>query len=245
MRYKKQIWLITVTLISSIVAYQQGLAGGNDESTRQALPQTQTSSKKKVNSSYAEYNNALRLMWTKVYRNQGTTLYCDTPFSTKSRKARAKADVNAEHIFPMSWVTKDLQCGTRKQCQANSATFRTIESDLHNIYPARRTVNKARSNYRFGKVSGEKRIFGQCDFEVNKQKRVAEPAPQKRGEIARAMLYLAYQYDLSLHKKTDKLMREWDRQDPPNTEEKRREKIIRHEQGRENPFITRYPFTGD
>lgn len=238
MRYKKQIWLITATFLSAVVAYQQGLAGDKDNNGKQTI------NRKTSNKSYSEYNDALRLMWTKVYKDQGTTLYCDKPFSTKSRKARAKADVNAEHVFPMSWVTKDLKCGTRKQCQANSAEFRVIESDLHNIYPAGRVVNKARSNYRFGDVAGEQRHFGQCDFEVSAQKRIAEPASAKRGEIARSMLYLAYQYDLTLHRKTEKLMRDWDRQDPPNAEEKRRQAIIQREQGRENPFITRYPFAG-
>lgn len=189
-----------------------------------------------------EYNNALRLLWTKVYPKTGKTLYCGKSFSTKSRKARKKSKVNAEHIFPMSWVARDLGCGTRKQCQAKSAEFRGIESDLHNIYPAQINVNKARSNYRFGDVQGEKRAFGQCDFEVNKKSRVAEPTPKIRGEIARAMQYLAYQYDLKLHKQTARLMQQWDKNDPPTKEEIRRAKVIQGLQGRENPFITRYPF---
>lgn len=226
MKKHKKVLVLLAALISVVLAFQQGVAGNpNNQRVKNA-----------------EYNDALRLMWTSVYANQGKTLYCDKPFSTKSRKARKKAQVNAEHIFPMSWVSRDLGCGTRKQCQAKSAKFRKIESDLHNIYPAQIQVNKARSNFRFGEVAGEKRAFGQCDFEVNPKKRVAEPAPKTRGEVARAMLYLAYQYDLNLHRKTEKLMKKWDRQDPPSAEEKRRAQIIQREQGRENPFITRYPF---
>lgn len=227
MTNKKTVTMLVGVTLSLIITFHQSIAGSHKNSHR-------------VKNS--EYNNALRIMWTKVYANQGITLYCAKPFSTKSRQARKKDQVNAEHVFPMSWVAKDLGCGTRKQCQAKSTKFREIESDLHNIYPTQTHVNKARSNYRFGDISGEKRLFGQCDFEVNPKKRVAEPTPKVRGEVARAMLYLAYQYNLSLHRKTETLMKKWDREDPPDTEEKRREKIIQREQGRENPFITQYPF---
>lgn len=235
---RKYLSIIAGAIISLAVAYQQGFT---DSSKTTDTPQNRKTTA--LARAYQEYNDALRLLWTTVYKNTGNTLYCNQPFSTKSRKERAKADVNAEHVFPMSWVAKDLGCGSRKQCQASSAKFRQIESDLHNIYPAGRLVNKARSNYRFGEVAGEPRQFGSCDFEVDDNRRVAEPTSKKRGEIARAMLYLAHQYNLSLHSKTERLMHQWDRDNPPNAEEKRRESIIHQQQGRENPFITRYPFT--
>lgn len=232
---KKQLMMIIGAVVSAAIAFQQGYAEKNV---------SQKTAKKNYSRQNDEYRSALKTLWTRVYPSTGETLYCGQKFSTKNYKERKK-HVNAEHIFPMSWVTKDLQCGTRKQCQQNSAEFRQIESDLHNIYPALINVNKARSNYRFGEVAGEKREFGKrCDFEVNQRGRIAEPTPAVRGEIARAMLYLAHQYGLSLHKKTEKLMKTWDRQDPPSQEEKRRAKIIQREQGRENPFITRYPFSG-
>lgn len=221
MRYKKTTSFVMGLFVLAMMVYQHGYA---DKQKSQ-----------RVNNK--EYRQALRILWTKVYANHGTTLYCDKPFSTKSRKARKKAQVNAEHIFPMSWVAKDLGCGTRKQCQANSAKFRHIEADLHNIYPAQINVNKARSNYRFGEVPGELRQFGACDFEVSDNMRIAEPAASKRGKIARAMLYMADQYDLSLHKKNEKLLKKWHRQAPPDREEKRRAAIIAREQGRVNHWI--------
>ncbi len=252
---KKHLSIIVGAFISLALAYQQGIANGdnkNNSNQNNDMPKTTASDSQnsaqqnqgQSNRHYG-YGDALRLMWTKVYKNHGSTLYCDKSFSTKSPKARKKADVNAEHIFPMSWVTRELQCGSRKECQANSALFRQIESDLHNIYPAIRVVNKARSNYRFGEVAGESRQFGTCDFEVDSRKRVAEPPPRKRGEIARAMLYIAHQYQMPLHAKTERLMKQWDKEDPPSAEEKRREKIIHREQGRENKFITQYPYRPD
>lgn len=220
----KKLLIAATLLLSAAVAYQKG-------SNKNHYQRSQMN----------EYRQALKILWTKVYPQKGNTLYCHQKFSTKNRQERKK-HVNAEHVFPMAWVAKDLKCGTRKQCQRKSKQFRHIESDLHNIYPALIKVNKARSSYRFGDVAGEKRRFGSCDFEVDKKYRIAEPRPAVRGEVARAMLYIEYQYGLKLHKKTKALMLKWDKEDPPSKEEKRRAKIIRQEQGKENPFITRYPF---
>lgn len=221
---RKKLLILSGILLSVTWAYQQ-----------------QTTQKVSTKSSPDNYRQAMRVLWTKVYSQGGETLYCGERFSTKNKKKR-RQHVNAEHVFPMAWVTRDLRCGTRKQCQHNSNRFSVIESDLHNIYPAKITLNKARSHYRFGNIPGEKRQFGTCDFEVDNNKRIAEPRPAVRGDIARAMLYMAYQYDLTLHRKTEKLMRQWDKQDPPSKKEIRRAQIIEREQGRENPYITRYPF---
>lgn len=227
---RKKIGLIIASLvIVAVMAFQQSSAKKHNDK-----PWYGKSNNK-------DYGNALKTLWTKVYPNSGKSLYCGKSFSTKNRKKRKK-HINAEHVFPMAWVTKDLNCGQRKKCQRKSAKFREIEADLHNIYPAQIHINRARGSYRFGEIAGEPRQFGQCDFEVNNKYRVAEPAENIRGNISRAMLYMQYQYDLTLHKKTEQLMRKWHKKYPPSGEEKRRAKIIQREQGRENPFIMRYPF---
>lgn len=223
---RKKLFILSGVLLSAAWAYQQ-----------------QPAKKTRPKQSNSDYRQAMKTLWTKVYPRGGETLYCGERFSTKNKKKR-RQHVNAEHVFPMAWVTRDLRCGTRKQCQRNSTHFEVIESDLHNIYPTKIALNKARSHYRFGNIPGEKRQFGNCDFEVDHRKRLAEPRPAVRGDIARAMLYMAYQYDLTLHRKTEKLMREWDKQDPPSKKEIRRAQVIEREQGRENPFITRYPYQG-
>ncbi len=236
MRRKKQWGLLLAAIISVAVAYfQQYKLNPPDNYQNNTEKMTFKNDAK-------SYNDALKILWGKVYRKGGKTLYCDVPFSTKNRKQRRKL-VNAEHVFPMSWAAKALDCGTRKQCHKKNKKFREIESDLHNIYPAVIRINKARSNFRFGEVAGEKRYFGHCDFETDKRQRIAEPKPATRGEIARAMLYMEYQYGLPLHKKTKKLMLIWDREDPPTKEEKRRAKVIQKAQKKENPFVTRYPFS--
>ena len=183
-----------------------------------------------------DYNTARPLLWSKVYPNGGHTLYCQESFNSQQRRG-----YNVEHVFPMSWATNGLKCGKRKQCRSVSAQFNLIEADLHNLYPTREDVNRGRSSYRFGDVRGERRHFGkQCDFEINQRARVAEPAPSQRGDVARAMFYMAYTYKdqgLILFKKQADLLEKWHRSDPPNAEERRRNNVIERIQGNRNVFI--------
>jgi len=182
------------------------------------------------------YKEARRLLWTKLYPDGGETLYCGEDFDSQFRKG-----FNVEHVFPMSWVTNGLNCGSRKQCRSRSLEFNLIEADFHNLYPSRADVNKERSSFRFGDVRGESRKFGRrCDFEVDYRARVAEPAPAVRGEVARSMFYMAYTYKkqgLELFEKQARLLLKWHQADPPTTAEKKRNDAIEKINGRRNLFI--------
>ena len=182
------------------------------------------------------YQEARQVFWDSLYVGNNQTLYCSAPFHANKRNG-----VNVEHVFPMSWATRALECGSRKQCRANSAPFNLIEADLHNLYPALQTVNSARSSFRFGEVQGEARRFGRvCDFEVDTRARIAEPAPTVRGDVARAMFYMAYRYKqqgLVIFKKQSQLLLKWHQADPPDEREKSRNDKIESLQGNRNPFI--------
>jgi deoxyribonuclease-1 len=67
--------------------------------------------------------------------------------------------VNIEHVFPMSWVTRALSCGTRQQCRNTSKMFNRIEADMHNLFPALSEVNSVRSSFSFTKIGGEHSAF--------------------------------------------------------------------------------------
>jgi len=108
---------------------------------------------------------------------------------------------------------------------------------MHNLYPARADINKARGNIAYGIVQGEPRQFGRCDFEVDLQKRLVEPRPEARGNIARAMFYMHTTYGLKLFSRQAQLLKQWHEADPPDTDELRRNQIIEQLQGRRNPFI--------
>jgi deoxyribonuclease-1 len=137
----------------------------------------------------------------------------------------------------MSWVTRALNCGRRKACRETSPRFNRIEADLHNLYPARADVNDARGSFRFGEISGERRVFGDCDFEFDARQRAVEPRPASRGEIARAMFYMHRQYGLTLFRRQGEMLLRWHRQDPPGAEERRRNGRIEQIQGNRNPYI--------
>jgi deoxyribonuclease-1 len=140
----------------------------------------------------------------------------------------------------MSWVTNALQCGTRQQCRERSQIFNRIEADLHNLYPSRTDLNSARSSHRFGLIRGEKRDFGSCDFEIDRRARVAEPAAEVRGTIARAMFYMASQYrdqGLIIFSRSARLLQDWHNDHPPSIQEQQRNRRIAAIQGNSNPFI--------
>jgi len=181
-----------------------------------------------------DYATARTIFWQQLSNQGGTSLYCGQRY-----QGRRHRGLNIEHVFPMSWVTRSLRCGRRKQCRKRSPQFNRIEADLHNLYPAMISVNKARSSFSFGLVKGEKRRFQRCDFEVNESKRIAEPRPAVRGNIARAMFYMSYTYHLPLYRRQMNLLLTWHRQDPPDRAEKRRNSVIEKLEGIRNPFIDR------
>ena len=64
----------------------------------------------------------------------------------------------------------------------------------------------------------------------------ADPA-RIRGDIARTMLYMAQTYGFRLSDQDRKLYEAWNRQDPPDSFERERNRRIRALQGNANPFI--------
>ncbi|MEA3410498.1 MAG: endonuclease [Pseudomonadota bacterium] len=180
----------------------------------------------------ANYRDTLSLFWGEVYEDGGETLYCGVRFGPEKGP-----DINVEHILPMSWVMNALDCDTRDQCRRDSDRFNRIEADLHNLYPSRKDVNKARGSFPFGDVRGEYREFPECDFEVDRRRRLVEPRPASRGEIARAMFYMHETYDLDIHTRLGKLLKRWYREDPPGAGEEHRNDVIEQLQGTRNRFI--------
>ncbi len=181
------------------------------------------------------YYKMLSGLWGTLYARGGTTLYCGRKFGHSKG-----GSINAEHIFPMSWATRALKCGRRRQCRSNNARFRTIENDMHNVWPALKNINQARQNYRPAIIQGENHSFGSCDFEVDEKRRIVEPRPVVRGEIARSMFYMQDRYGLYLQPRLVKLLGKWNRQDPPDDEERRRNAVIERLQGERNRFIDQH-----
>jgi deoxyribonuclease-1 len=186
-----------------------------------------------VGQAKADYLEIIPQFWRNLYPDGGVGLYCGKRFGAYDRR------YNIEHVFPMGWVVRQLRCGDREQCRRRSALFNRIESDMHNLYPVRRDLNRERGTYAYGIIKGERWVERGCDFELDHRRRRAEPRPKVRGDIARAMLYMADTYDLKLFRRQRELLERWHRADPPDAEERRRNRIIRRLQGRGNPWIER------
>jgi len=178
-----------------------------------------------------DYLDTIPLFWRTLYPDGGEGLYCGRAFPAFDRS------YNIEHVYPMAWVARALRCGDREACRRNNARFNEIESDMHNMYPARKDLNKARGAYPFREIRGEHRIERGCDLEIDHRARVVEPRPAARGNIARAMLYLSDRYDLEIYARQRQLLLEWHAADPVDEEEKRRNRLIAGLQGNTNPWI--------
>ena len=97
-------------------------------------------------------------------------------------------------------------------------------------------MNGDRSAHPYGTVEGEPRNYGACDFEVGGRPKAAEPAEGVRGEIARAMLYMADRYGIDVKMTRDELIA-WHEADPPDGWERERARRIETATGLRNPFI--------
>lgn len=183
-----------------------------------------------------DYGKAREVFWNELYTGAGRDLYCGSLF--KGRKG-----LNIEHVYAASWMGEYLGCGSRVKCRVSSdpttrERFNYMEGDLHNLWPALATINKARSNYLFGIIGGEyRKPLGWCDFEYHRTKRVAEPRPAVRGEIARSIFYMADEYGLPIDPGMVKLLIGWNKVDPPSGHEVWRNNIIEQLQGTRNKFI--------
>lgn len=181
-----------------------------------------------------DYEQARKLFWRRLYDQGGETLYCGRKLTRGYNKG-----VNIEHVFPMAWVTNALDCGRRKQCRRTSDLFNRIEADLHNLYPARTEVNDARGAMSYGEIPGERHAVRGCDFEVDENRRVVEPRPAARGEIARAMFYMRDAYGLVIFDRLGARLKQWHRQDPVSAHERQRNDVIEKIQGTRNKYIDR------
>jgi len=178
-----------------------------------------------------DYLDTIPVFWRTLYPDGGEGLYCGARFSARDRS------YNVEHVYPMGWVVRALRCGDRRACRYDSKQFNRIESDMHNMYPARRDLNKERGSYPFRELGGERRVEAGCDLEIDHRRRAVEPRPAVRGNIARSMLYMADRYDLKIYQRQRRTLLKWHRADPVDEAERRRNRLIAKLQGKPNPWI--------
>ena len=209
------------------------------------------------------FSKAKRMLEREVYADHRVTLYCRAPFDEKKHitlpegfttpKHEKRADrVEWEHVVPaenfgrffVEWREGDEVCvdnrgksfkGRRCAEKANK-TFRYMQADMYNLYPAIGAVNAMRSNFNYGMLPGVPNTFGSCAMKIADRR--AEPPEHARGEIARSTLYMAAAYPLyRLSSQQRKLMESWNKLYPVTQWECTRAERIERLQKNENPFV--------
>jgi hypothetical protein len=136
--------------------------------------------------------------------------------------------MNAEHSWPQSFFNQALP----------------MRADLHHIFPTFMKPNNSRGSEPFAMVS-------RPDYATNSGSKLGsegfEPANAAKGDIARAILYFVVRYyDVNIRDGVSykdfwtsrvPMFLDWDRQDPPDAAEKRRNDFIAKFQGNRNPFV--------
>lgn len=168
----------------------------------------------------------------------------------KPRKNKKRGEtIEWEHIMPAYRFASGLQCWNekicvdkngksykgRKCCEKVDKKFRIMQADMYNLVPSVGELNGDRSNYSYGIIDGEARLYGECDFEVSGKK--AEPKEDIRGDIARTYFYMEETYGITLTNEERQLFIMWNKLDNISQWEKVRAKRIKEIQGNENKFI--------
>ena len=204
------------------------------------------------------FSKSKRLLATKVYPSHQKAFYsnCDYEvvdkklvpvhdtcgFHYRKNEKRSKR-IEWEHIVPAWHFGHQLHCwqnGGRSKCKESNPKFRQMEADMHNLVPAIGEINGDRSNFRYGMVAGEKRVYGRVDMEIDYPTRRAEPRKVVWGEIARTYFYMREKYGLEISKSQEKLFIAWNNLDPVTRWERKRNELIAEIQGNDNPYVSNY-----
>ena len=185
---------------------------------------------------FAAYNTTFRkTYWSELYPNGGNEFYCGEHFDPPV-DGRTPEGMSLEHAYAAQWMVEALECGAnRVECRARNQRFGFLEADMHNLFPASGPVNSSRGNRLFAEIPGEDHNFEDCDFE--QEGNFAEPRPITRGNFARAIFYMHLEYNIPIDETMLPVLIKWNRQDPVNQTERRRNNSIEQLQGTRNPFI--------
>lgn len=162
----------------------------------------------------------------------------DNPKRTSFKRAQS---IEWEHMVTAHNMGQHLPCwrdGGRKNCSANDTTFKLMEGDLHNLYPAIGEINGDRNNFMYSQwTNSPEPMYGNCKTIVDFKLKKAQPREEARGIIARAYFYMEKTYGVNLSKQDRKLFEAWDKMYPVSEKECERDRRIFKVQGDHNPFV--------
>jgi deoxyribonuclease-1 len=211
-----------------------------------------------VRSSRYSFGKSKRLLAVKIYPTHKKAFYSNCDYTVKEkkliplpktcgfhyRKNKNRSErIEWEHVVPAWHFGHQLKCwqnGGRMTCRQNNSKFKQMEADMHNLVPAIGEINGDRSNFRYGMVEGEERVYGKVDMEILFSNKKAEPRPKVYGDIARIYFYMRDRYGLRISKKQEKMLIAWNNMDPVDRWEKKKNQLVKELQGDENLYVTNY-----
>ena len=207
------------------------------------------------------YNRAKKMLEREVYFDHRVTIYCEAEFDERKNTdlpagfeppshPKRSDRVEWEHAVPVEnfgrafpeWRDGSPECidnrgkafKGRKCAEKANMTFRYMQSDMHNLFPAIGSVNAVRGNKQYSELEGDG-DFGLCTAKVNGNH--FEPPDHAKVQLARAALYLAREYPQYRLSAQQRLFEAWDRKFAPDEWECRRAARIERLQGNANIFV--------
>ncbi len=250
---KKNI-LILLILSNLLLAQNNNIEFNNDEDDVATIEPEVFSAKSQKYS----FSRSKRILATKIYRLHQKTFYAGCDYEIKGKRLVPISDscgfhyrknptranrIEWEHIVPAWYFGHNFKCwknGGRKKCRDTNAKFRQMEADMHNLVPSIGEINGDRSNYPYGNIRGEKRVYGKVDMEIESSKKLAEPKKSILGDIARTYFYMHDKYNMYIDPEHEKMFIKWNNQDPVNRWEKKKNLLVKNIQGDNNDYISNY-----
>lgn len=198
----------------------------------------------------------------RLFQQHPQTIYCQCSYEDKEVNLAScsmqAADsikrahrIEWEHIMAAEHFGQQFACWREPICEDNQGKpykgrrccekvderFRHVESELYNLWPEVGLVNQARSNYRFGVLPKQTDYLG-CAMKIDQKLRRAEPPDSAKGVVARAYLFMAEHYGLSLSPSQNQLFMAWNQKFAPSPWEKEWALHVASIEGYDNPYIT-------
>lgn len=217
------------------------------------------------NTTIDSFNEAKKLLERKVYPDHRVTIYCNAAFDKKknitlpegftaSKHEKRSHRVEWEHVVPAEnfgrafpeWRDGHPDCVDskgrdfkgRRCAEKVNMTYRHMQADMYNLYPAIGSVNALRSNLNFGMLPGEKSDFGACQMKI--EGNTAEPPESARGVIARTYKYMDAAYkEFNMSRQQKQLMDAWDKMYPVDAWECERARRIERIQKNRNEIVAK------
>lgn len=119
-------------------------------------------------------------------------------------------------------------------------------NDMHNIFRCNGEINNYRSNYKYSDFANIDNHYNfikiaNTDNYIDVKRKLFIPEEESRGIIARAIMYMVYEYKYKYNKVIDnKILIDWCLKYPPSNKEINHNNIVFKKQFKRNKFIDLY-----